>query len=148
MTARRSLSPTLRLVALALLVGGLAAACSGAGGTASLAASCDDFAKNANITQSAEVKVGGEITITLCSNPSTGFSWEEPVIADPAVVSAVATGYREPQATPPVVGAPGTQLVTLKGSAAGKTTVTLAYSQPWDGGQKGAWTYEATITVK
>lgn len=148
MTTRRSLSPTLLLVALALVVGGVAAACSGATSTTSLGASCDDFAKSPAISETAEVKIGGEITITLCSNPSTGYSWEQPTIADPAVASLVATGSREPNASPDVVGAAGTQLVTLRGDAAGTTTVSFAYSQPWDGGEKGAWTYEVTLTVK
>ena len=86
--------------------------------------------------------------IDLCSNPTTGYAWEAPTVADPAVAEVVSSTYEAPAAaSPPVVGAAGRQVVTIKGLAAGTTTVAMKYGQPWAGGQKGAWTYQLTVTV-
>ena len=30
----------------------------------------------------------------------------------------------------------------------GITEVSMEYSQPWEGGEKGAWTFKMTVTVK
>jgi len=47
-----------------------------------------------------------------------------------------------------MVGAPGAQVWTFKALKKGATTVSLDYSRPWEGGEKGVWTFELTVTVK
>lgn len=148
MTAPRTRFPPLVFLAAGLVLSGSLAACSGGGGASDLTATCDEFAEDHSITQTTEATVGDEITISLCSNPSTGFGWEDPVIGDPAVLEVVSSEYREQTASPSVVGAAGTQRITLRAAAAGASTVTLAYSRPWEGGEKGVWTYELTVTVR
>jgi hypothetical protein len=37
---------------------------------------------------------------------------------------------------------------TLRALTAGRTTVQMGYSQPWDGGTKDAWTYSLTVSVR
>ncbi|MFM2105368.1 MAG: hypothetical protein RL338_400 [Chloroflexota bacterium] len=132
-----------------IAVAALVAACSG-GGTApaTLEATCDDFAATPNVAATAELAVGGELTIVLCSNQTTGFLWEEPIVGDPAVVAVTGSTYVEPTSDEPVVGAAGSQEIVLEALAAGTSTVTVAYSRPWEGGEKGVWTYEVTVTVR
>jgi len=124
------------------------AACSGTQGSAPLGATCDQFQATSSIEQSASRAVGSEVTVVLCSNPSTGFSWEEPQVGDATVISLVNHVYRAPDsASLPVVGAAGGEVITLRTLAAGTTTVSTRYSQPWTGGTKGEWTYKLTVTV-
>ena len=48
----------------------------------------------------------------------------------------------------PIVGAAGTDSITLKATAKGTSNVVLRYSQPWVGGTSGEWTYTLTVTVR
>lgn len=137
------------IVAASVAVAMVVAACSGGGAApATLEATCDDFAATPNVVATAEVAVGAELTIVLCANQTTGFAWEEPVVSDPAVVAVTGSTYVEPTAEEPVAGAPGSQEIVVEGLAAGTSTVTVAYSRPWEGGEKGVWTYEVTVTVR
>jgi len=93
---------------------------------ASVDVSCDDFMKQQHISQEVEVSVGDSFTVTLCSNPTTGFEWES--------------------ATPP--GTPGQEVWTFKALKKGTSTVSIDYSRPWEGGERGEWTFALTVTVK
>ena len=42
-----------------------------------------------SITQSRTIDAGADLTVVLCSNPSTGYNWDDPVIGDPAVLEVV-----------------------------------------------------------
>lgn len=97
-------------------------------------------------TGSIEVAVGGDVVVTLCSNASTGYVWADPVVSDPGVLSAT-TSTAEP-ASSPMPGAAGTQTFGFHALAAGSATVQLSYSQPWDGGDKDAWTLSLDVTVR
>ena len=61
------------MVALSLFL----LACSPASRLASLEVSCDDFYEQPHISQEVEVAAGDSFTVTLCSNPTTGFIWSE-----------------------------------------------------------------------
>jgi predicted secreted protein len=135
--------------ALAVLVAtGVLAACQGTTAQGQLGATCEQFGSAPTMTQSAELRVGDELAVALCSNPSTGYSWEQPEIADPAVVRVVDSAYHAPGASLPIVGAAGGQVMTVRGLAAGQTSVLVRYSRPWAGGEKGTWTYTLTVTVR
>jgi inhibitor of cysteine peptidase len=110
-----------------------------------LSVACAAFEQASGQVASTKVPVGGTLTLTLCSNPSTGFSWSDPVIDDPGVLAF--TGSTVEPAASPLPGAPGTQAFSFNGIAAGSATVTLSYDQPWDGGQKGAWTLSLAVDV-
>jgi len=131
------------------LIGALALmACSGTQGTVPLGATCDQFQATSSIEQSTSMAVGSEVKIVLCANPSTGFSWEEPQIGDATVLRLVDQSYQAPDgASLPIVGAAGGQVLTVRALAAGTTTLSTRYSQPWAGGTKGAWTYTLSVTV-
>ena len=118
--------------------------------TAELGAGCDLFASQKSVVQQADVAVGDLVKVTLCSNPTTGFSWQEPAISDAAVIGLVDGTFASAPAseTSPAVGAAGNDSLTLKATAKGISTLVLKYSQPWPGGSSSEWTYTLTVTVR
>ena len=112
--------------------------------------SCDEFAKNNNISEQVEFASGEFFTVTLCSNPTTGFSWSEAAqISDTGVVKQLEHEFIGPEsATPPPAGAPGQEVWTFKTNKKGTSTIYLEYGRPWEGGEKAVWTYTLTVTVK
>ena len=97
----------------------------------------------------AKIAVGGSLTATLESNPSTGFSWALVSISDPNVLEEGGHEFEAAQATPerPVVGASGQEVWTFKALKKGKSTISMEYSQPWEGGTKAAKTFVLTVLV-
>jgi predicted secreted protein len=131
-----------------VLIGSISAACTSAQASA-LGATCDDFGRAPGIRQSVEIPVGGETTIVLCSNPSTGFGWTAPSVVDAGVLGLVDSSYAAPAAASlPIVGAAGGQVLRIRGLAAGRTTLSTSYDRSWAGGEKGQWTYALDVTVR
>jgi predicted secreted protein len=94
------------------------------------------------------IEAGADLTIVLCSNPTTGFSWGEPQILDPSVFRLADRTYRAPGVTSSsVVGAAGAEILTIHAVASGTTTLSISYGQPWRGGVQGEWVYRLTVTV-
>jgi inhibitor of cysteine peptidase len=128
-------------------------ACGGAESAAELkqwgiSASCDNFSEQGNITKNLEVAVGDTITVTLCSNASTGFRWSEAAqIGAPALIQQVEHKFVAPEGEG-LVGAPGQEVWTFKALEKGTTTIAMEYSRPWEGGEKGVWTFVLTVTVE
>lgn len=140
---------------LLLLAGALLGGCAaGATSTPSaprdvLTISCDDFAAGGQgasttpVERNVTVAPGESFRITLCSNPSTGFSWQSPVIAGSADVSLL--DHQVLPASGTVTGAAGSEGFTFRAASAGTATIDFAYSRPWQGGEQGAW--KATVSV-
>ena len=107
---------------------------------------CDEFAAaqdaggHAAITRS--VTVRGALSVTLCSNGSTGFSWETPTFDATALEL---TGHTTASAASGLIGAAGTETWTFKVLKAVDSTVSFSYSRPWAGGEKGIWTLALTV---
>ena len=117
--------------------------------TTEMGVGCDQFAAQKSITDTTETAVGDQVKVTLCSNPSTGFAWQEPEISDAAIVSVADKSFSAPVAgESPAVGAAGTDSITLKATAKGTSTVVLRYSQPWVDGTSSEWTYTLAVTVR
>ena len=138
-----------------ILVGVMAAislslfACSPTPKQASVEVSCDDFMKLQHISEEVEVAVDGSLTVTLCSNPTTGFQWESPQITDQTVLEQVDHKLVMPESEPPPPpGTPGQEVWTFKALREGESTISIAYSRPWEGGEKGAWKFDLTVVVK
>jgi predicted secreted protein len=87
------------------------------------------------------------ITVTLCSNPSTGFAWERATISNPGVLGLSDQRLIQPQAATPIVGAAGQERWQFDVRASDTTTVDFRYSQPWDGGTKNAWSLTLRVTA-
>lgn len=112
--------------------------------------SCNDFSRRQHISLVAEVAAGDSLKVTLCSNPTTGFNWSENLqISDPTVLKQTGHEFISPESTPPPPpGTPGQEVWTFEALKSGTSTVSLEYSRPWEGGEKGEWILELTVTVK
>jgi len=126
-------------------------ACSPATKQGSVEASCDDFYKQATISREVEVAVDGSLTVTLCSNPTTGFQWESAQISDQTILQQTGHKFVPPEAKgdkPPAPGTPSKEIWTFKALKKGTSTISMEYSQPWEGGLSGAWKFDLTVVVK
>jgi predicted secreted protein len=114
--------------------------------------SAEDFTKETNIVRQVEVKNGDVFTVTLDSNPTTGFSWtEQAKIADVNILKQTGHQYTAPRANDankPVVGMSGIEEWWFTANRTGNTTATMNYSRPWEGGEKDARTFVLTVIVK
>ena len=50
--------------------------------------------------------------------------------------------------TPPPPGTAGQEIWTFKALRPGTSTISMDYSRPWEGGEKGEWTFKLTVVVK
>ena len=126
-------------------------ACSpGATKQKSVEVTCDDFTNNKHVSQEVEVAVDGSLTVTLCSNPTTGFQWSESAeISDKTVLEQVNHEFLSPESEPsPPPGTPGQEVWTFRSLKKGQSTVSMEYSRPWEGGEKAEWTFVLTVVVK
>ena len=110
----------------------------------------DNFMNQQHIIDQIEVPVGNTLTVILGSNPTTGFRWdEEAQISDIGVLEQVQHEFIGPESEPPPPpGTPGQEVWTFKALKEGAAIVSLEYSRPWEGGEKGEWTYNLAVTVK
>jgi len=117
---------------------------------ASIEVSCDDFISTKHISQKIKVNAGDSLKVVLCSNPSTGFQWSETAeISDQNILEQVDHKLVMPESEPlPPPGTPGQEVWTFSALNKGKSTISLEYSQSWEGGEQGEWTYTLTVTVK
>ena len=74
------------------------------------------------------VAPGQSFTITLRSNPSTGYSWEPRY--DHAALSLSDSAFVSDPNPHNLVGVPGSQVFTFQGLAKGTTTITFANVSP------------------
>jgi len=110
--------------------------------------SCDEFMNVKHISKEIEVNAGDSFKVTLCSNPTTGFEWSESAqIGDQAVVKQVNHKFTAPK-NKQLAGAAGQEIWTFRALQEGTTTISMEYSQPWEGGTKVEWTFELTVVIK
>ena len=111
---------------------------------------CDEFYNNHHISKTIEVNAGDRLTVVLCSNPTTGFQWsEEAEISDSAVLKQEVHEFVGPESEPPPPpGTPGVEAWTFQTLKKGTSTVSMEYSRPWEGGEKGEWTFTLDVVVK
>lgn len=129
-----------------LLLG--AAACSGTPADITGTFTCDDFTENSHLTWNvAGVEAGGEIKVTICANPTTGFQWQLAGIGDATVIEQDGSPeYKAPEEG--LMGAAGEETWTFKALKSGETQITLEYSQEWEGGTKADRTLVITVAVE
>jgi len=110
--------------------------------------SCEEFGMQKNITQEVEIQHPSSQIVILCSNPTTGFQWTDPIqISDKTVIYQYEHNFVPPE-DENAVGAPGKDVWTFKTLKQGTSTITFDYSRPWEGGEKGEWTFTLVVTVK
>ena len=107
----------------------------------------DAFDQSQHIQKDVEIAKGNTLVVTLFSNGTTGFSWDENAqIADEGVIQQLKHEYIGAETNIP--GAPGSEEWTFEAVNAGTTTIYLEYSRPWIDGEKGVWTFDLTVNVK
>ena len=114
---------------------------------ATVEVSIDELMSQKHIEKQVEVVVGGTLKVTMGSNPSTGFSWtEQSQIVDGNILEQTDHEFISPDTDIP--GAAGKDVWTFKALTKGATTISMEYSRPWEGGEKGEWTFELTVDVQ
>ena len=89
--------------------------------------------------------LGGELTITLGSNPTTGYQWSEDAeISDETIIQQVSHEFVGPDTDVP--GTPGEEVWVFKALERGTVTILLEYSRSWTGA--GLWAVNITATIK
>jgi len=90
------------------------------------------------------VQQGKTFTISLESNPSTGFSWLPSMDNANLVLTSNTCNPLSPN---PATGAPCKQVLTFRGAKAGKTALTLKYARPFEPTVPPAKTLSYVVTV-
>jgi predicted secreted protein len=118
--------------------------------TVTLELGYDDFTAQANITKDIEINHPGSLTVTLYSNPTTGFQWVEAAeVSQSEVIEQVSHEFVAPESSGDgLVGAPGKDVRVFDSKQAGSAIIKFSYGRPWEGGEKDAWTVTLNITVK
>ena len=90
------------------------------------------------------LEIGGELTIALPANPSTGYGWTVAAI-DPAVL--IQKGEPDFAAQSNLIGAGGTMTFRFTAAGAGESELRLEYQRPWEEAEP-LDTYQVTVNVK
>lgn len=107
--------------------------------------SCDEFADDPNgLQDDFRIEIGDKIHVKLCSNPSTGFTWNYEMTEDDVLKEE---DYDFEESSSGATGAPGKEVWTFEAIGKGTTVINMEYSQPWQGGAGVEWTYEITVVV-
>jgi inhibitor of cysteine peptidase len=80
----------------------------------------------------ASLQSGDEMTLTLASNPTTGYSWQVLQIDNAVLIQNGEPEFREASSSDELVGAGGTETFRFKAADAGKTILELGYMRPWE----------------
>ena len=110
--------------------------------------SCEDFIENPSpsiIRNDFSMEIGDKLYVELCSNPTTGFEWAYEMSGDTAVKEE---DHDFEESGGDVVGAAGKETWTFEATEKGETIINMEYSQPWEGGIKGEWTYIISVVVE
>jgi len=95
-----------------------------------------------------EVVAGALVTVRLESNATTGFRWELAEPIDEGMLALIESKYTPPEEVEKneqTVGAGGVEEWTFETLKPGDTTISMAYSRPWEGGEKGVRTFTLTV---
>jgi len=131
---------TAMITVLAIIaIGGTIAAVS-ADTNATLALTAADSGKQITISD------GDSFTVTLDSNPSTGFAWSISAITNEAVIDDVSNEFNG--ADTGMMGAGGQEVWTFEALDKGTSTIEMQYSRSWETGVEPAATFNVTVVVK
>lgn len=98
---------------------------------------CDEFTAQQHISKEVEIPLNGLLVVSLCSNPTTGFQWSETAqIIDQTILEQMDHESVSPKGKV-APGVPGGEIWTFKATEKGTTKVSIEYSRPWEGGERG-----------
>ncbi len=108
----------------------------------------EEFPNHPHIDVVMHAIVGEELTVTLGSNPTTGFRWSEDAeISDESIIKQVSHKFVGPGIDKPP-GTSGEEVWTFKALKKGTTTISVEYSRPWIEEDVGHWTVTITANIK
>ena len=93
------------------------------------------------------VKSGDLVTLTLVSNPTTGYSWQVMEIDNAILVQDGEPEYKQSAGSEGLVGAGGTETFRFKVVGSGETALNLGYMRPWESVQP-AETFKVQVVVQ
>lgn len=96
--------------------------------------------------QTIELTVGQSHTVTLESNPTTGYQWQVSVPPDEGILKVVHSEYKRPDSK--LLGAGGTESWTFQAVGRGKTRIVMKYVRPWEKDASPAKTASFNVVVK
>ena len=93
----------------------------------------DNFMNQQHVSDQIEVPVGNSLTLTLGSNPTTGFQWsEEAQISDATVLKQIGHEFIGPESEPPPPpGTSGQEVWTFEALKTGTSTVSMETPPIW-----------------
>jgi inhibitor of cysteine peptidase len=113
------------MAALALIaLGATLGACGGSGGSVSI-----EVTPATQTETTVEAKVGDTVIVSLDANATTGYAWAF-TAGDTFTIEN--SQYQEGTHPEGVVGAGGTQIVTLRVTKPGSSTLTGIYARSWE----------------
>jgi inhibitor of cysteine peptidase len=83
--------------------------------------------------QTIELTVGQTHTVTLESNPTTGYRWQLAAPPDQGILTLVGSEYKKPESK--LIGAGGHESWTFRAVGTGKTRIVMIYVRPWEDGK-------------
>lgn len=93
------------------------------------------------------LKPGETLTITLESNPTTGYSWQVMEINSTVLLQQGEPEYEQSPNSEGLVGAGGMERFRFEALAPGETTLVLGYMRPWESVQP-IETYSIQVVVE
>ena len=104
----------------------------------------EELQNQPNIEAAMNDVVGGELTVTLGSNPTTGYRWSETAeISDESIIKQVTHEFQAQENTE-IVGAAGQEVWTFEALKKGTATTIFRYSRS---SEEALWTVTITTTV-
>ncbi|HWI56151.1 MAG TPA: protease inhibitor I42 family protein, partial [Bacillota bacterium] len=76
------------------------------------------------------VQVGRPFTLSLASNPTTGYHWQFATPLDEMHLKLLKAEYKKPESN--WAGNEGTEIWEFKPLAEGETQIQLKYARPWE----------------
>lgn len=92
------------------------------------------------------LSVGSTLSVSLPSNPSTGYRWELASDAAPLLKTLSAEYYTPNQDN--IVGAGGTVTWRFKAVATGEAQLMLVYQRPWSSDDEPVAMFDCHVTVQ
>ena len=93
------------------------------------------------------VKSGNLVTLTLVSNPTTGYSWQVMEIDSVILIQDGEPEYKQSPGSEGLVGAGGTETFRFKAVGSGETVLSLGYMRPWESVQPTE-TFKVQVVVQ
>ncbi len=96
-----------------------------------------------------ELEQGQILVVTLESNPTTGYRWEQAENQE-SYLEQMGEAEFKPSETgePPLVGAGGWEIFRFKAISAGQMTLQLVYHRPWEEGVEPLKTFSIQVVVR